>query len=145
MKSKSFEYVYKLFRLEFYKNFYGNLKSELDITALDLADCEIIYLLEKPTVSEFAKFVNISLPNASYRVKRLLKVGLITKESLGEDARESYLVVNEKFKLFYSKNGEYGDFIWNKIKERTDKEELATIKKAMKIIERILKWKISLS
>lgn len=139
MKSKSFEYVYKLFRLEFYKNFYGNLKSELDITALDLADCEIIYLLEKPTVSEFAKFVNISLPNASYRVKRLLKVGLITKESLGEDARESYLVVNEKFKLFYSKNGEYGDFIWNKIKERTDKEELATIKKAMKIIERILK------
>lgn len=139
MKTKSFEYVYRLFRLEFYKNFYRNLKTELEITPLDLADCEIIYILNKPTVTEFAEFVNISLPNASYRIKRLLKVGLISKKQLSLDARQFYLVVNEKFMQFYSKKGEYGDFIWTKIKEKSTKEELQTIKQAMKIIERILK------
>lgn len=136
---KSFEYVYKLFRLEFYKNFYGHINEGSEITASDLGDCEVIYLLNKPTITEFAKFVHISLPNASYRIKRLLKAGLVTKVHSKDDAREFYLVVTPKFKQFYSKNGEYGDFIWEKIKQNSSPEEIENIEESMKIMERILK------
>ena len=46
---------------------------------------EIIMALGRPTINEFARFVNISPPNAAYKVNSLIQKGYVRKEQSPED------------------------------------------------------------
>ena len=67
---------------------------------------ECIYLMDKPTISQFAEFLDISSPNATYKVKILMKKGLITKERSSKDGREYLLVPTQKFFDMYENKDE---------------------------------------
>lgn len=93
---------------------------------------ECIYLMGNPTVSQFANFLDISSPNATYKIKQLIKKGFITKEKSKTDGREYLLKVTQKFYDFYENKEDY--VLVNDLKQNMDKKERKKIDKIMKIM-----------
>lgn len=85
-------------RLHFYKRIFSIVRErEGSLTAMEVFSVEIIHGLGNPTVSEFAEFIGISRPGASYKVAALIQKGYITKEPSTEDKREYRLCLTKKY------------------------------------------------
>lgn len=98
----SFENLYRYVRLSHYQRLFGSIRERVgSLNATEAFSAEIIYLLGEPTLSEFAEFIGISQPNASYKANSLVSKGYITKTSGENDRRECRLIVTDKFKEYY--------------------------------------------
>ncbi len=85
-------------RLQFYRGVFKIVRERAgSLTAMEVFSLEIIHALGKPTVSEFADFIAISRPAASYKIASLIQKGYIIKESSEEDKREYRLAPTEKY------------------------------------------------
>jgi len=85
-------------RLQFYRRIFGVIRErDGSLSAMEAFAVEIIHALDRPTVSEFAEFIGISRPGASYKVASLIEKGYITKEISEEDKREYRLVLTDKY------------------------------------------------
>ena len=67
------------------------------LTTVETFCVEIINALGHPTVNEFSSFVNISPPNAAYKINSLIQKGYVTKEQSPDDKREYHLSVTQKY------------------------------------------------
>lgn len=111
-----FNKIYKKLKLMFYKSMFKRLKEKDEVLSSSEYLClECIYLMDKPTISEFAEFLDISSPNATYKVKVLIQKGFVCKEKSQKDGREYLLVPTQKF----------FDYFENK----NEKEAIASLKK----------------
>lgn len=134
MKFKNpFSKLYRKIKLVIYKNMFHKLKEKEEVLSSAEYFClECIYLMGNPTITEFANFLDISSPNATYKVKQLIKKGFITKEKSEKDKREYTLVPTQKFFDIYE-NKEEGVAV-NDLKENLDKKERKKVDKIMKIL-----------
>lgn len=97
-----FEPIYRYLRLAHYRNLFSMIREKPgSLSATEAFSVEVIYLLGEPTLGEFAEFIGISQPNASYKVNALVAKGYITKQSCESDKRECRLVVTKKFLDYY--------------------------------------------
>ena len=67
------------------------------LSAMEAFSLEMIEMLDKPTVGQFAEFLNISQSNATYKVNSLIRKGYLVRENSDIDRREYHLVLSEKF------------------------------------------------
>lgn len=96
--------LYKNLRLSHYRNLFGQLKEKAgSLSATEAFSVEVIYLLNQPTISEFADFIGISQPNASYKVNSLVTKGYLERISNDDDRREAHLCVTKKFLDYYGR------------------------------------------
>ena len=116
MIQKQFKHLYEYYKLQFYQKLFQeiNLNEEI-LSAYDFYCLETIYLLKNPTITEFSNFINISYPNATYKIKKLIQRGYILKKVSSKDKRVSYLQVSQKFIDFYNKNDYCGIFVIQKL------------------------------
>lgn len=97
-----FEQIYRYLRLAHYQNLFATISEKPgSLSATEAFSAEVIYLMGTPTIGEFASFIGISQPNASYKVISLVSKGYITKEPCENDKRECRLVVTQKFLDYY--------------------------------------------
>ena len=98
MLEKSFIDVYDKFKLQFYRKVF-ELVRERDgsLSAMEAFSLEVIKMLNQPTVSQFADFLNISQSNATYKVNNLIKKGYLERENSQVDRREYHLILSEKY------------------------------------------------
>lgn len=102
---RKFERLYLLFRANYYRRMVEEIGvRDGSLTATEAYCVEIIYLLNRPTVSQFAAFLNISLPNANYKIGSLIKKGYAQKIPSSCDRREMNLAVTDKFLGYYGLN-----------------------------------------
>jgi len=73
------------------------------LSATEAFSVEVIYLLDRPTIGEFADFIGISQPNASYKVNSLVTKGYLERVSNDDDHREAHLLVTKKFLDYYGR------------------------------------------
>lgn len=86
MLDESFRDVYTKFKLHFYQEVFSRFQNrEASLTAVETFCMEIIMALEEPTINEFASFVNISSPNAAYKVNSLIQKGYVEKIRSNQD------------------------------------------------------------
>lgn len=98
----SFDDIYRYLRLTHYKKLFSAIREKSgSLTATEAFSAEVIYLLDQPTVNEFAQFIAISQPNATYKINALVEKGYVTKVPCKTDRRESRLVVTQKFLDYY--------------------------------------------
>ena len=98
MLENLFSDVYSKFKVNFYTRVLSRFESrETSLTTVEVFCLEIIHLLGKPTINEFASFTQISSPNAAYKITNLVKKGYIKKTRSKEDKREYYLSVTDKY------------------------------------------------
>ena len=129
MIEQDFEIIYKEFRLMLYKQIFGIIGEKAgSLSATEFFSVEVVYLLGSPTVTEFAEYLNISSPNAAYKVKSLIEKGYLTKEQT-EDKRSFRLGVTKKFLDYYHATESYGAFITRMLEKRLTKEELKEAEK----------------
>lgn len=123
---ESLERLYLISRYNYYKRIAASIGTRGE--ALSATECfclEIILLMDRPTISEFAAFLNSSLPNANYRLNSLVEKGYLEKEVSEQDRRESILIVTEKYRNFYGLNNRDNQTLVQCIHEHFTPEEVA--------------------
>ena len=102
--SESVSELYKNLRLSHYRNLFAQLQEKAgSLSATEAFSAEVIYLLDHPTISEFAAFLGISQPNASYKVNALVTKGYLERVGSDDDRREAHLNVTKKFLDYYGR------------------------------------------
>lgn len=98
MLENHFLHISEHLRLMFYKRVFAVIRErEGSLTAMEVFSLEVIYLLGKPTISEFADFIGISRSAASYKVAMLIQKGYVLKEASENDKREFRLILTDKY------------------------------------------------
>ena len=145
MLDVEFSNVYTKFKLHFYQKVFSRIRDrEASLTTVEAFCMEIIQALNKPTVNEFANFINISPPNAAYKVNSLVKKGYIRKVQSQEDQREFHLEVTQKYLDYYSISVKYMVEVMRRISQRFSPEECAKLEDMLVIISRDLMPEVTL-
>lgn len=135
MLDRKFAEVYSKFKLHFYQKVFNRFQErEASLTTVETFCMEIIQALGKPTINEFASFVQISPPNAAYKVNSLIKKGYLKKVQSENDRREYFLVVTQKYEDYYNISYSYLSTVMNRIKDRFSPEDVAKIEEMLTII-----------
>ena len=116
--------LYSKFRVHYYRDvFRGSIPESLSLTTTEVYCVEIIHNLGTPTIQEFANYIGISSPNATYKVNSLIKKGYVKKVQSDKDKREFYLDVTEKYYRYYNINEKYLDIVENRLKDNLSPEK----------------------
>ena len=135
MLEQAFADVYSKFKLHFYQKVFSRFQArEASLTTVETFCMEAIQALGSPTVNEFATFVQISPPNAAYKVNSLIKKGYLKKVQSENDRREYFLVVTQKYEDYYNISYSYLSTVMNRIKDRFSPEDVAKIEEMLTII-----------
>ena len=135
MLEQAFADVYSKFKLHFYQKVFSRFQArEASLTTVETFCMEIIQALGNPTINEFASFVQISPPNAAYKVNSLIKKGYLKKVQSENDRREYFLVVTQKYEDYYNISYSYLSTVMDRIKNRFEPEDVAKIEEMLTII-----------
>ena len=131
---RRFNEFYRKIKLVIFRNMFKHIKKDGEsLTSAEYFCLQCIYLLNKPTISAFAEFLDISSPNATYKVKSLIKKGLISKEKSEKDGREYLLVPTQKFfDLYEGKDNDENEI--SNFKKSLSKKENKKMEKILSIL-----------
>ena len=139
MLEKEFEKLYFKFRNNYCKNLFSGVNDDKDSLSPTESYCvEAIFLLNRPTVHQFANYVNISQPNATYRISNLISKGYVRKVLSEDDRREYFLEVTDKFSKNYGMNASFNSQLMSNIREKFSQEEVAQLEKFIKKLNTIM-------
>lgn len=80
MLEKAFNDVYTKFKLHFYQNVFQRFATrEATLTTVESFCMEGIMAMGEPTIAEFSRMMQISTPNAAYKIGSLVKKGYVEK------------------------------------------------------------------
>ena len=135
MLDESFNRVYTKFKLHFYRSIFSRFQDrEASLTTVETFCVEIINALGHPTVNEFSSFVNISPPNAAYKVNSLIQKGYIRKVQSPVDKREYHLQVTEKYQSYYNISSDYVKTVVGRMRQRFSPEEQEKLTEMLQIV-----------
>ncbi len=135
MLSKDFQAVYNIFKMNFYASICANSK---ELTMQEAFSLDIIYMLGNPTILEYARYMGISQPNATYKINQMIEKGYLIKEVCENDKRAYRLTVTDKFLAFYRDNDRYIQKVLGDIENIFTHEEVELLKKMLKTIYQYL-------
>lgn len=139
MLEKEFEKLYFKFRNNYCKNLFSGVNEDKDSLSPTESYCvEAIFLMNRPTVHQFANYVNISQPNATYRISNLISKGYVRKVLSEDDRREYFLEVTDKFSKNYGMNASFNTQLMTGIREKFSQEEMVQLEKFMKKLNAIM-------
>lgn len=139
MLERAFNQVYTKFKLNLYRRIFNRFEErEATLTAVETFCVEVIYALGRPTINQFAHFVQISQANAAYKVASLIKKGYITKERSTQDKREYYLAVTEKYMDYYGISYDYVKLVVERARRRFPPEDIAKLEEMLRVISQEL-------
>ena len=139
MLEDAFNEIYTKFKLNFYRGIFERLKErDSSLSAAEAYAVEVIYALNKPTISQFAEFLQVSQPNATYKLNVLIRKGYIEKVNSSSDKREYHLVPTLKFWDYYAISQNYINIVMQRIRERFSCEEAEQLENMLRIISREL-------
>ena len=135
MLEKNFIDVYDKFKLQFYRKVF-ELVRERDgsLSAMEGFSLEVIKMLNQPTVSQFADFLNISQSNATYKVNNLIKKGYLERQNSQVDRREYHLVLSEKYYRYMALLTSYELQVVERMKERFSPEDVDKLDEMLRVI-----------
>ena len=89
MLEQAFQDVYTKFKLHFYQNIFQRFATrEATLTTVESFCMEGIMAMGEPTIAEFSRMMQISTPNAAYKIGSLVKKGYVEKIQSTTDRHE---------------------------------------------------------
>lgn len=117
--------IYTKFKIHFYQEVFKSLNAgNTTLSTMETICMEIIHALQEPTVNMFASFIQVSSPNAAYKVNNLIQKGYIEKVRSAEDKREYHLRVTPKYFDYYNMNQNYLSEIAKRAEEYFSPEDI---------------------
>ena len=142
---QAFDQVYTKFKLNLYRRIFNRFEErEATLTAVETFCVEVIYALGRPTINQFAHFVQISQANAAYKVASLIRKGYLTKERNPEDKREYHLAVTDKYLEYYGISYDYVKVVVERARKRFPPEDIRKLEEMLAVISRELMPEIPL-
>ena len=127
--------VYEKFKLNFYKNIFKSFEEkESALSATETFCVEVINTLGRPTITELTNFLEISQPNAAYKVANLVRKGYVNKIQSTVDRREYYLELTDKFHKYQYIKNEYIYDVLKKVETELPEEDLKKFEELLKIL-----------
>ena len=121
-------------RLESYKKMFHTLREKTgSLSATEAFSADVIHLLGRPTLGQFAATLGISQPNATYKVNSLVAKGYLVKVP-GKDRREVCLQTAGKFNAYYDDNEQALRDAVDSLGSQFSPEELATANRVMQAL-----------
>ena len=97
MLDQTFGQVYTKFKLHFYKQIFNRFEDrEATLTTVESFCMEVIMALGEPTIAQFSHMMNLSTPNAAYKINSLVKKGYVERIQSTTDKREYRLRPTQK-------------------------------------------------
>lgn len=135
MLEAAFDKVYTRFKMNFYRNLFRKVNERPgSLSATEAFSVEVIYGLHQPTIKQFAQFLKISQPNATYKVNSLMEKGYIRKIHSKQDKREYHLEVTSRFVDYYTVNDPYTKQVMQNIRSRFTQEEVRQLEWMLQVI-----------
>lgn len=131
--------VYTKFKVHFYQEMFKQLRSrETSLTTVEMFCVEVIHALKEPTVAEFANYINVSSPNAAYKVNSLINKGYIEKIQSETDRREYHLKVTDKYYKYFNLAQDYLNTVVARSREHFSAEDVDKLEEMLRSISREL-------
>ncbi len=132
---QKFEAVYNNFKLHFYREIFRKIQErEISLTTVEAFCMEVIYALDKPTISEFGSFIGLSTPNTAYKIANLVKKGYLRKVQCPEDRREYRLEVTQRYLDYYNISASYMNRVIGNVAKKMTPEELKGFERSLDVI-----------
>ncbi|MCL1848697.1 MAG: MarR family winged helix-turn-helix transcriptional regulator [Clostridiales bacterium] len=120
-----FDKLYLMFRANYYRQFVKEISAkEGSLSATESYCVELIHLMKMPTVSDFANFLGISVPNANYKINSLVSKGYVIRQTSEADRREQHLRVTDKFLRYYGLNDKVISRLMQSIQSHFSEKEI---------------------
>lgn len=146
MLDQVFQQVYTKFKLHFYQQVFSKFENrEATLTTVESFCMEVIVALDRPTIAEFSKLMNLSTPNASYKINNLVKKGYLEKVRSSADKREYYLVPTQRYLDYYNISYAYLQEVVDRAKTRFSPADLHKLEQMLRIVSDELMPEIPLS
>ena len=135
MLEDAFQAVYTKFKLHFYqKVFHRFATREATLTTVESFCMEGIMAMGEPTIAEFSRMMQISTPNAAYKIGSLVRKGYVEKIQSTTDRREDQLRPNQKYIDYYSISYSYLHTVIERVRERFSPEDVKKLEEMLVII-----------
>ena len=119
MLEQAFQDVYTKFKLHFYQNVFQRFATrEATLTTVESFCMEGIMAMGEPTIAEFSRMMQISTPNAAYKIGSLVKKGYVEKIQSTTDRREYNLRPTQKYIDYYNISYSYLHTVVERARER---------------------------
>lgn len=130
--------LYSEMKFKLYKDICRGFNEESPLSLTEVFCAELIYAMKNPTVKEFAHFLQVSSPNASYKIKNLVEKGYVKKIHSENDKREYFLEVTEKYLRQYGSQKDETDLLAEKITERFLPQDVEMLEEMVRIMSKEL-------
>ena len=135
MLEKAFQDVYTKFKLHFYQNVFQRFATrEATLTTVESFCMEGIMAMGEPTIAEFSRMMQISTPNAAYKIGSLVRKGYVEKIQSTTDRREYHLRPTQKYIEYYSISYASLHTVIERVRERFPEEDTAKMEEMLTII-----------
>lgn len=135
MLDQAFGQVYTKFKLHFYKQIFSRFENrEATLTTVESFCMEVIMALEEPTIAEFSRIMNLSTPNAAYKINSLVKKGYVERIQSADDKREYHLRPTQKYVDYYNISYSYLHLVMERAKKRFAPDDLARLEEMLNIV-----------
>jgi len=127
--------VYSKMRIAFYRRMFTELKErESSLSATEMFSVDIIESLGRPTIGEFADFIGVSFPSATYKVNSLEDKGYIKRVRSESDRRESHLELTKKYYDYAKLNDQDMTGVVERIRLEFNNEEIELLMRMLSIM-----------
>ena len=135
MLEQAFQDVYTKFKLHFYQNVFQRFATrEATLTTVESFCMEGIMAMGAPTIAEFSRMMQISTPNAAYKIGSLVKKGYVEKIQSTTDRREYNLRPTQKYIDYYNISYSYLHTVVERARERFSPEDCAKLEEMLTIV-----------
>ena len=101
--------LYRRLLLTSYRRIFGSIRERSgSLSATEAFSADVIQLMGAPTLSQFAQYLGISQPNATYKINNLVAKGYVEKVPSPGDRREIRLQPAEKLRKYMERRGRIG-------------------------------------
>ena len=155
MLEKAFNDVYTKFKLHFYQNVFQRFATrEATLTTVESFCMEGIMAMGEPTIAEFSRMMQISTPNAAYKIGSLVRKGYVEKIQSTVDRREYHLRPThrreyhlrptQKYIDYYNISYSYLSTVVQRVNKRFPKEDVKKLEQMLTIISNELMPELNL-
>lgn len=113
---------------------YEQVLKDLNLDELSFKQLKYIQMLnseEWVTVSHIAEAFDLSKPTVTEMIKKLVKAGVVTKETCSEDGRVHYIRLTEKGLAIATLESKTIDYLSKQIAEKLDTEDVEALKRIL--------------
>ena len=143
MLEKAFNDVYTKFH--FYQNVFQRFATrEATLTTVESFCMEGIMAMGEPTIAEFSRMMQISTPNAAYKIGSLVRKGYVEKIQSTTDRREYHLRPTQKYIDYYNISYSYLSTVVQRVNKRFPKEDVKKLEQMLTIISNELMPELNL-